>query len=144
MRKNNTETFQYLFRAISHHLKKIGDEGSDSFGLTGYQARMVSYIAENEHKGLSQSDLEKAFDRKGSSITSMLKVLEKNEFISRRIDPKDERKKQIYTLDKAKVLIENFEDLFKNLEEKITEGMEDTEKKELSRLLNIVLSNLEK
>lgn len=137
-------TYQFLFRSISHQLKLIGDEKLDKYELTNYQARILGYINMNEENGVSQVDLEKVTNRKGSSITSMLKVLEKNGFVTRKVDPKDERRKLIYTLPKAKELFDDFNSLFSEIEETITEGMTSKQKEELTASLKLILDNLSK
>lgn len=137
-------TYQFLFRAISHQLKLVGDEKLEKYKLTNYQARILGYIDVNEETGVSQVDLEKVINRKGSSITSMLKVLEKNGFITRKVDPNDERRKLIYTLPKAKELFADFNTLFTEIEETITEGMNQKQKEELTESLKLILKNLEK
>lgn len=136
-------TYQYFFRAISHKLKLIGDEKLNKYELTHYQAWILGYINIHESEGISQVDLEKQVQRKGSSITNMLKVLEKNGFIIRKVDPNDERKKLIYTLPKAKELIDEFDKMVNDIEKTITLGMTEKQKAELPELLKIILKNLE-
>lgn len=139
----NEVTYQYFFRAISHQLKLIGDEKLSKYEVTNYQARILEYISTYENEGVSQVDLEKVTNRKGPSITNMVKALEKNGFIIRKVSPNDERKKLIYTLPKAKALIDEFNNLFREIEESITLGMSEKQKDELAKLLKIILKNLE-
>lgn len=139
----NEVTYQFFFRAISHQLKLIGDEKLSKYEVTNYQARILEYISTHENEGVSQVDLEKVTNRKGPSITNMVKALEKNGFIIRKVSPDDERKKLIYTLPKAKALIDEFNNLFREIEESITLGMSEKQKDELAKLLKIILKNLE-
>jgi methyl-accepting chemotaxis protein len=88
---------------------------------------MISYIAEHEERGLIQKDLEKVFNRRGASITSMIQGLEKKGYISRRISPSDERQKLLYTTQKGKALIEEFEHLFEEVETAINSIVEKVE-----------------
>lgn len=142
MDKREDFTYQFLFRAISHQLKLAGDEKLQKYELTNYQARILGYINQNEEKGVSQVDLEKITNRKGPSITSMLKVLEKNGFIYRKVDSRDERRKLIYLLPKAEEILSQFNDLFYEIEESVTKGMDEKQKTELPKLLKIILDNL--
>ena len=136
-------TFQYLFMTITHKMHNGVNGKIEKVGLTGPQARMLGYIVEHEKDGLTQTDLEKPFDRRGASITSMLKSLEKKGFIIRKVDPEDERRKKIYSTEKASEAVKKVEGLFLESEDDITSNLSEEEKTELIRLLNKVIDNLD-
>ena len=137
------KNFEYLLRSITIKTKRRADARLSSYGLNSQQGKMISYIAEHEEGGLIQKDLEKVFNRRGASITSMIQGLEKKGYISRRISPSDERQKLLYTTQKGKALIEEFEQLFEEVETAITANLSSHEADELYRLLVTVDKNLD-
>jgi MarR family transcriptional repressor of mepA len=137
------KNFEYLFRSITIKTKRRADARLSSYGLNSQQGKMISYIADHEEKGIIQKDLEKVFNRRGASITSMIQGLEKKGYISRRISPIDERQKLLYTTQKGKELIEEFEHLFEEVEAAITSNLSSKDAEELYRLLLMVDKNLD-
>jgi MarR family transcriptional regulator, repressor for mepA len=135
--------FEYLLRSITIKSKRKADGKLATYGLNSQQGRMISYIAEHEDNGLIQKDLEKVFLRRGASITSMIQGLEKKGYIERRISPNDERQKLLYVTRKGKVLIEEFECFFEEIEKSITASLTREETKEFFRLLMKVDKNMD-
>lgn len=139
----DTDNLQFQVRAIGHKLKNYADKRLEAYGLTGEQARLIDYVYHHEEKGISQKDLEVTFQRKGSSISSIVSNLEKNGFIKRKMDTKDERRKMIYVLAKGRDLVLEFEDLFRETENIMMNGLSHEDQKKLFELLNTVNLNLD-
>ncbi|MNC60204.1 Transcriptional regulator SlyA [compost metagenome] len=72
----------------------------------------------------------------------MLQGLEKKGYIKRVIPKENERQKKIYLLDKAAVLVEEFNEIFAEVEKSITDGLTAEEAETLMKLLMKVNSNL--
>ncbi|MNL34472.1 Transcriptional regulator SlyA [compost metagenome] len=143
MTKRMSDTpFSDLIREIGLKKKKDADERLAELGLNAQQGQMIGYIAEHEDKGLIQKDLAEHFNRKEASITSMLQGLEKKGYIKRVIPKENERQKKIYLLDKAAVLVEEFNEIFAEVEKSITDSLTAEEAETLMKLLHKVNSNL--
>ncbi|MNO14925.1 Transcriptional regulator SlyA [compost metagenome] len=134
--------FSNLIREIGLKKKKQADERLAELGMNEQQGQMIGYIAEHQDKGLIQKDLAEHFNRKEASITSMLQGLEKKGYIKRVIPKENERQKKIYLLDKAAVLVEEFNEIFAEVEKSITDGLTAEEAETLMKLLMKVNSNL--
>ncbi|KWX69812.1 MarR family transcriptional regulator [Paenibacillus jilunlii] len=134
--------FSDLIREIGLKKKKDADDRLAELGLNAQQGQMIGYIAEHEDKGLIQKDLAEHFNRKEASITSMLQGLEKKGYIKRVIPKENERQKKIYLLDKAAVLVEEFNEIFAEVEKSITDGLTAEEAETLMKLLLKVNANL--
>ncbi|CQR56061.1 MarR family winged helix-turn-helix transcriptional regulator [Paenibacillus riograndensis] len=134
--------FSDLIREIGLKKKKDADDRLAELGLNAQQGQMIGYIAEHEDKGLIQKDLAEHFNRKEASITSMLQGLEKKGYIKRVIPKENERQKKIYLLDKAEVLVEEFNEIFAEVEKSITDSLTAEEAETLMKLLHKVNSNL--
>jgi len=143
MENQINKSFEHLLRSITTKSKRKADAKISSYGLNSQQGRMISYIADHEDEGLIQKDLEKVFQRRGASITSMIQGLEKKGFVVRRISPKDERQKLLSTTLKGKELIDEFDRLFEEIEASISVCLSPEELKEFYRLLTKVDKNMD-
>ena len=138
----SSQTFESLFRSVSIQAQRIADHHLEQHGLSGQQGRMIAYIASHEQEGVIQKDLEKVFHRRGASITSMLQGLERKGFIERRVSARDERQKNLFVLPKGKALLDDFQQLFVAIEDKILAGFTQEEQNTLYQLLQRVIVNL--
>lgn len=103
--------------------------------ISPQQGRMISYIVQNEDKGLIQKDLAEVFQRRGASITSMLQGLEKKGYIERRIPENNERQKNIFVLPKGKALVEETNEAFCAAEKELVHALNEDEVQQLTELL---------
>ncbi|MBC6309149.1 MarR family transcriptional regulator [Listeria sp. FSL L7-1582] len=131
-----------LFRGVGMKIKMNADARLRELDLNGQQGRMIGYIFENQEHGVIQKDLAEQFNRKGASITSMLQGLEKKGYIKRVVPKDNERQKNIYVLDKGVALIEEFNTIFAEIENSITQSLTATEAEQLKSLLTKVSNNL--
>lgn len=124
-----------MFQTIGLKIKRKADEKINELGLNAQQGRIIGYIHEHQEQGLIQKDLAEIFDRRNATITSMLKGLEKNGYIERKIPADNERQKNIYVLPKGEKLVEDFDRMFGQVEEEIVQSLTDEEKQTLMKLL---------
>lgn len=127
--------YSNLFQSIGFKVKRKADESINELGLNAQQGRVIGYISEHQEEGLIQKDLAERFDRRDATITSMLKGLEKNGYIERKIQADNERQKNLYVLPKGKQLIEDFERIFGHVEEEIVKTLTLEERELLLKLL---------
>lgn len=135
-------TFSDLFRTISIKLKIEADESIRQLGLNSQQGRVLDYIYNHQGEGIIQKDLAEVFNRRGATITSMLKGLEKKGYIERRIPKDNERQKNIYLLSKGEELINDFNKAFSKVESSITDSLTVEECKTLEKLLSKINHSL--
>jgi DNA-binding MarR family transcriptional regulator len=141
-KSDNLTPYSDLFRVIAMKIKHEADLKLNEIGLNSQQGHMIGYIYENQDKGVIQKDLAERFNRKGASISSMLQGLEKKGFIER-IRPEDnERQKNIYVLEKGANLVDEFNETFLNIEDKIIKSLTNEEVDLLNKLLVKVKNNL--
>ncbi|OKP96662.1 MarR family winged helix-turn-helix transcriptional regulator [Paenibacillus sp. P46E] len=134
--------FSDLIREIGLKKKRQANERLAELGMNAQQGQMIGYIAEHQENGLIQKDLAEHFNRKEASITSMLQGLERKGYIQRVIPKENERQKKIYLLEKAAVLVEEFNEIFADVEKSITDNLTAEEAETLMRLLSKVNSSL--
>lgn len=79
----------------SHLIRRRTDALVSSYGLTGIQSRIISYLDGAQDKAVFQKDIETQFGIRRSSVTSVITNLEQNGFLIRRPVPGDARLKQL-------------------------------------------------
>ncbi|EME3567025.1 TPA: MarR family winged helix-turn-helix transcriptional regulator [Enterococcus faecium] len=131
-----------LMRSIMNKSRESMEQRTKDMGISPQQGRMISYIAQNEDKGLIQKDLAEVFQRRGASITSMLQGLEKKGYIERRIPEDNERQKNIYALPKGKALVDETNEAFYAAEKELIHALSEEEVQQLIELLRKIDRNL--
>ena len=98
--------------------------------LTIMQSQMIGFIYHHENYTVSQHELEKEFNRRRSTITGILKLMEKNGFVTREYSKKDARVKNVTLTDKAielhQSIIEKMDSFNSNIENGLTVEEIDT------------------
>lgn len=140
MRENTP--YSDLFQTIGIKIKRKADEQVNELGLNAQQGRIIGYIYEHQDKGLIQKNLADVFNRRDATITSMLKGLEKNGYIVRKIPANNERQKNLYVLPKGEKVIQDIEQMFTTVENEIVKSLSEEEQATLMRLLTKVNQNL--
>ena len=128
-------TYSDLVRDIGMKIISMANTRLSELGLNAQQGQMMGYIFEKQDEGVIQKDLADHFNRKGATITSMLQGLEKKGYIKRVIPEDNERQKKIYLLKKGTDLVEEFNDIFMEVENRITQGLSDAESETFMKLL---------
>ena len=113
--------------------------------LTGLQFWLLGYIyKEGQHRDLFQKDLESAFKIRGSTATGILKLLEQKGYLRRESVPYDARLKKLCITSKALAIQQEATLIASAVEDILTQGLNDTHRKTLFFLLNMLKENLEK
>jgi MarR family transcriptional regulator, repressor for mepA len=124
-----------LLRSIMNKSRESMEQRVKDMDISPQQGRMISYIVQNEDKGLIQKDLAEVFQRRGASITSMLQGLEKKGYIERRIPENNERQKNIFVLPKGKALVDETNEAFYAAEKELVHALNEDEVQQLTELL---------
>lgn len=124
-----------LLRSIMNKSRESIEQRVKDMDISPQQGRMISYIVQNEDKGLIQKDLAEVFQRRGASITSMLQGLEKKGYIERRIPENNERQKNIFVLPKGKALVDETNEAFYAAEKELVHALNEYEVQQLTELL---------
>lgn len=136
-------TYQFLLRSLAHQMKNYADRRLDDFGITQEQSHTLGYIYRHQDKGISQKDLMHFFDRKGSTVSNILKNLETQGLVFRKVNPQDTRSKILKLTDEGVSLVESFTKVFDEIEERMLLNFSDEEKIRLKENLKQMMKNLE-
>ena len=131
----------FIIKSISEKFKISVDVATSSLGLTMSQM-MVLIILERNEGAVNQREIEKALDVAHPTVVGLVSRLEKNGFVSCRIDPENRRNKIVRLTDKSRYALRHFEEGHRNFIKTVFQGFSDEETVELMRLLMKLRSNL--
>ncbi len=131
---------QHLGREISiaaNQFRRITDRIIEHrVGLTAAQTHTLHFIMIRAEQGaVYQKDIEREFDLRSPSVTSMLKQLEAKELIVREPDAHDGRLKRIVLTPKAMEIQEQICSCIMYMEEEVGNCLNGEEKAQLMTLL---------
>lgn len=107
------------------HIEKIG--------IHSGQGRVLVHL--HGHDNVPQCRIAEAMNTSPAAITSIMQRMERDGWITRTRDPKDQRTVRIQISDKAKALEEEIQGTFLQIEEEISSIYTREERAELRRLL---------
>lgn len=115
------------------------------YPMTGEQCRILGFIRFCNDNGscVYQKDIENSFGIKRSSVASILSNMEKGGYIIREVDKNDARIKKVILTENGQKLQREIGLTIDMIENIITRNMSDKEKKELIRLTQLAISNIE-
>lgn len=97
-----------------------------------------------KHDGLSQREIADVLNIAPSTITVMLKRMERSGIISKKQDPKDQRISRVYLTEQGKNVCKETKKVTKALSEECFDGFTPEEKEDLKKLLTKMGNNLKK
>ncbi len=110
--------------------------------MSATTARIICYVVENNRQqSVFQKDIEEFMGLNRSSVSLILKTMEKNEFVKRQSIKGDGRYKKITPTKKAMDYHVKISEAFDKVEDKMKHGISDLE--EFKNILATVSDNLE-
>ena len=104
--------------------------------LTAMHGWILGYLCRNEHKDIFQKDIEAEFKICRSTVTNILKLMEKKGYIKRESVPYDARLKKLVLTEAGVRFHENTILSFKQTDDYVAGLLTEEENAELMRLLN--------
>lgn len=132
-----------MINRICNRVRRQIDREVAALGITAIQGRVINFIKKT-NKDVYQKDLEEYLEIRGSSVTAMIKAMEKNDLLYRLVDKDDQRLKHLVLTPKAQEIHSKIMKIIAR-EEKATFGsLSYEEQKNLNTLLEKVISSYEK
>lgn len=126
---------------VNHNLvQDIFFEKISNLNLSLGQPKILEYLYKNE--GAIQKDIARECAIRQSSISSILKNMEKKDLVKKVYSKENKRIVRIYLSEKSKNIIKNINENFKKVDKKALEGFNNDEKKLLQKYLLRVFENL--
>lgn len=133
----------YYIKSLNRLLTKDFDKRLSEFNLTSQQGRILFYIFRNNlnNKEVHQVDIEKQFHLSKSTVSGLVKRMEKNGLINRI------QSHPYYSLtltDKSRGILDNIHNNRIKIVEKISQGFSEEQSKQITNALEIMVKNMEK
>ena len=133
---NSSRPSKYVCYKLSRVMRKIHRYYESSFsqyGITPAQFYVLSAVWEND--GVKFKELAKSLEMDGSTLTSILDRLERQDLLERRDDPEDRRSLLVFLKEKAKHSLGQITCLAEKLDQEIKERFSDEEFATFERVL---------
>jgi len=128
---------------VSSQIRRAIDHSIQQFGVSGMQARMLGYInRQSEFGEVYQTDIEKEFKIRRSSITSAMQCLENDGMILRVSADSDGRKKKLIVTPKADAIRLKVRIEIDKIENKFREKLSDEEVEILFTILEKISNEI--
>lgn len=128
-----------IYRAAAAVRRTAEREALSSYGLSwgGFTILWVLWVWDE----METAELAAECDLAKGTLTGMLITLEKRDLVARRRLSQDKRRVSVALTDSGRSLINELFPVFNAFETAISNGLTKTEKRELARLLRIVITN---
>ncbi|WP_338211838.1 MarR family winged helix-turn-helix transcriptional regulator [Lactobacillus juensis] len=121
---------------VQNTFNRNADYYARKIGLTGTQMLIIEYLASfAQNKSIYQKDIEHEFNIRKSTATNVLRLMEKKDLITKKVDQHDTRLKAIILTEKAVKLRPKITNYFVNSENSYAEILGADTKKELVKKL---------
>lgn len=135
-----SETLHWLFGQVCRlHRARIHDS-FESLGL--YRGQPPVLYALWEQEGMTHTELCKRLGVQPSTITKMIKRMEKVGFVERRSDPSDQRLSRVYLTDRGRAVQNEVNQVWGRIESETFEGFTVEEQVLLRRFFMHMRDNL--
>lgn len=125
---------------VTNRIRRYIDNETSKYGITHMQAMIIRFLKNRDDSPVFQRDIEKEFDIRRSSVTSVLQLMEKNGFITRTSDRSDARLKQIRLTEAGSDAWNMVHSILRKTDEKLATVITPEERQTLS----VILGKLEK
>lgn len=132
-----------ILRLSNRIARKISKE-SAKFGVTGVQGRILGFIyCNSSKKDIFQKDIEEDLNIRSSSVTSILQLMEKNDYIKRIRVSEDGRLKKIILTEKGLKIQRNVYNSILKIEDSLKSELSDDEVNSLVNLIHRLSKKIE-
>lgn len=134
------DSISFLLGHICRAHRQAAQNGLNELGLHAGQEMILNQLWEQD--GLTQSQLADAACVEPPTITKMMSRMENAGVICRRTDPEDARVSRVYLTESSRALQTQVAGVFDRLEAQLVQGLTETERVLLRRLLLQLRENL--
>ena len=133
-------SFGYLLNDVTLLFRKHFDRRAVKFGLTRAQWRATKMLYHRE--GLRQAELAEFLEMEPIAVGRVIDRLQAAGFVERRADPKDRRAWRLYTTEQSRVIIDDMEQIARELRKDATRGIDYAELEQALAVIGRLKDNL--
>ena len=128
---------------LSNRIKRRMRVAAEALGITDTQGRVLQYIwEESEKREVFQKDIEDEFDIRRSSVTQIIKLLERDGLIVRESVQRDARLKKLVLTEKAIEIQKLMNGKVRELEAEMQKDISPEEKELFLKILCKIRKNV--
>ena len=142
MSKPQYTGFQLKTLSLLYH-RDINAQLDKKDEITPIQGWIINYIIEHPDKDIFQRDLEEAMQIRRSTVSGILRLMEKHGLIVRTAVSDDARLKKLSVTDKARLVHKQVNDAIFATEQKLIAGVGEDELQLVKNVLDKMKKNLE-
>ena len=127
----------------AHQVQVEFEKRLKNYGCSWPQALTIGFIKKfsEKNKTVNQKDIAEAYGIKGPSVTSLIKTMEKNGFITRVKNKNDARSYDVFLTEKGEEVFHQVKKAFFEYDGEFSKKLSNENKKEFKRLMKIVTEN---
>lgn len=134
-------SYSLLFKQLSIAFENNLQREAAQYGLTAAQANILIFLSKVDHQ-VNQRELESYFHLSNPTVTGLMKRMEAKGFIRREVSREDGRAKYIILTEKAMEISSEVQQNMAQMEQKVVQGMAETEQEQFHALLLQALKNI--
>ncbi len=132
---------QFLSRAFTRtHLRVARDMGEEELSMAG--GHLIGFLYQNRGREVYQRDIEEALHITRSSVTSLVKLMEKKGYLSRQSVESDARLRKITLTEKGAASFEHTMAAIRQTEDLAVRGLTDEQVETFFSICDIIQENL--
>ncbi len=110
--------------------------------ITANHMRIIAYLYQNRHRKIYQREIEEVFCIRRSTVTQVLRLMERNKLVRRKPAEEDARLNLVWLTPKALMLHKQGIDTIQKIEEETRKGISDEELAIFMSVLSRMKANL--
>jgi DNA-binding MarR family transcriptional regulator len=133
----------FVVRMLFNQIRRLADckVGMEQ-RITPMQARVIGYLVHHPQVDVYQRDLEREFQIRRSTASTILQTMEKGDLLTRVSVPQDARLKKIMPTQRAVDFSDHFQYQIREVEKAITQGVSQKELDDFFKLVTRFENNL--
>lgn len=141
-RKELIEEFVQKLICTNHMHRRIIERRVSKTGVPRSQHRLLMNLY--FHSESSQRDLAEAFEVSTATIAGLVKKLEKNGYVAREMDQKDNRYNKVTLTDKGEEIVKSSKQIFEKADKELLQGFSTQEIQQLNTYWDRLIENINK
>ena len=125
---------------VARLMRRAFDERAREIGVTRPQWLVLSVL--QRHEGIKQGGLAEILEVEPITAGRMIGRMQEAGLVERREDSADRRARRLYLTDRGRAIIERLQPLAVETSDEALKGVSAQDKKQLSRILEMMLENL--
>lgn len=144
MERTRQDEVVHLLKVIHIRIEELLNSLTEQYDLTAAQCDVLGFILAHEEEGINSTMLCQQMYMSKANISVLLKKLRQKNYLQFKINPKDDRQKQIVVTEKTKELEKILRANFYQMEKHLFENISDEELNFTNEIMKKLLFNLQK